>query len=64
MRREDDQDTLGLIRDLMCFNATVILNVTVILIGVDIPCSGLPARRTARPPHRPVDPARRPARPQ
>lgn len=35
MHREDDQDTLDLIRDLMSFNATVVL------IGVDIPGSGL-----------------------
>jgi hypothetical protein len=35
MHREDDQDTLDLIRDLMSINATVVL------IGVDIPGSGL-----------------------
>lgn len=35
LRREDDQDTLDLIRELMD------LNVTLILIGVDIPGSGL-----------------------
>ncbi|MDO0934231.1 hypothetical protein QQY66_22025 [Streptomyces sp. DG2A-72] len=35
MHREDDQDTLDLVRDLMSFNATVVL------IGVDIPGSGL-----------------------
>ncbi|WP_405819835.1 AAA family ATPase [Streptomyces sp. NBC_01390] len=35
MHREDDQDTLDLIRDLMS------LNVTLILIGVNIPSSGL-----------------------